>query len=338
MRHALAIALLAVGLGTVGILGCKTNPKTGKDGQIARPTGVDNYVRAMKTYNAGDRDRALSQLMEATRVNPDLIMARLVLGDLFRAQGDYKKAVEQYEKLTKLDPNYAPNWYRLGVGYQFIEKLKEAASSYRKAIAIEPKDDKSNMNLGLVELYLGHPEEAVKYSTKATELAPKNAAAWSNLGVALDANKDYPKAEEAYRKAIDLDPKNATTLMNLASNLMSQNKPAEAVEIMNSAVKLSKTPATLKRYGDTLAKAGRYDDAVAQYQAALDLDPKFFPAMNEIGFTRIADYRKNFELDEEKREQAVAMWKQSLDIKPDQPRVAEALKQWGQNTQSVLSK
>src|SRR5947199_96318 len=100
---------------------------------------------------------------------------------------------------------------------------------------------------------------------------------------------------------------NSTTLMNLASNLMSQNKSSEAVEIMNRAVKLSNTPITLKRYGDTLAKAGRYDDAVAQYQQALAIDPKFIPALNEIGFTRIADYRKNFELDEEKRVDAVEM-------------------------------
>jgi tetratricopeptide (TPR) repeat protein len=325
MKYALRVALVVAGIGAIGLVGCRSS---GKGGNVAGPKGVDHYVQAVQQYHAGDKERAMAQLIEATRLNPNLIMPRVMLGDMYRADGNYDDAVKQFEQVTKMDPYYASNWYKLGVGYQLMERLKDAAGSYTKALKLKPADAKSNMNLGLVQLYLGNTEEALSYARKATELEPKSAAAWSNLGVTLDAMGDYPKAEEAYRKSIDLDPDNPATLVNLATNLMAQNKAAEAVELMKRAAGISNTAAVRKRYGDALAKAGRYDDAVAQYQAALKLDSKYYPALSEIGFTRIAEYRKGLELDDAKRQDALSNWKKSLAINSNQPKVQAAVKEW----------
>jgi tetratricopeptide (TPR) repeat protein len=333
MKHALRVALIATAIGAIGLVGCKS---TGKGGG-AHGKGVDNYVQAMQQYHAGDKERAMAQLIEATRKNPNLIMPRVMLGDMYRSEGNYDDAVKQYEQVTKMDPYYSSNWYKLGVGYQFMERLKDAAGSYQKALKITPKDAKSNMNLGLVQLYLGNTEEALNYARKATDLEPKSAAAWSNLGVTLDAAGQYPKAEEAYRKSIDLDPDNPATLINLATNLLSQDKAPEAAEVMKRAAGISNTAPVRKRYGDALAKSGRYDDAIAQYQLALKLDPKYYAAMTEIGFTRIAEYRKGLELDDGKRIEALTNWKKSLEINQNQPKVQAAVKEWNAKS-SLLDK
>jgi superkiller protein 3 len=203
-----------------------------------------------------------------------------------------------------------------------------AVAIWTQSLSINPDDPNTNMNLGLVHLYLGDPDAAVKYCERATLLDPRSASAYSNLGVALDARGEYARAEAAYRHSLDIDPDNATTLLNLGTNLIQQNKGAEAVDIMEKVVKMSDTPLHRKRYGDALAKAGRYDDAIAQYNAALKLDPKYFPAMNEIGYARIAQYRNNLELDDAKRDEAVAMWTQSLSINPNQPKIQAAKQEW----------
>jgi Flp pilus assembly protein TadD len=168
----------------------------------------------------------------------------------------------------------------------------------------------------------------VKYTERATLLDPNSAAAYSNLGVSLDARGEFARAEAAYRHSLDLDPENATTLLNLGTNLIAQNKGAEAVDIMERVIKSADTPLHRKRYGDALAKAGRYDDAIHQYEEALKLNPKYYPAMNEIGWAKIAEYKNNLELDDAKRDQAVAMWNQSLEINPDQPKITAAKKEW----------
>jgi tetratricopeptide (TPR) repeat protein len=319
------LVLVAVGVSLTGLIGAGCQSNTG--GGIK---GVDKYVRAVQAYNAGDRDRAVANLLAATRANPDLIMARLMLGDLYREGGDYNAAVGQYEQLVKLDPYTWSNFYKLGVSYQFLERLREAMNSYNRALKLNPDDPNTNMNLGLVNLYLGNPDDAVKYCERATLLDPKSASAFSNPGVALDARGDFTRAEAAYRHSLDLDPENTTTLLNLGTNLIAQNKGAEAVDIMERVIKMQDTPLHRKRYGDALAKAGRYDDAVEQYNAALKLDPKYYPAMNEIGWSRIAEFKNNLELDDTKREQALAMWDQSLTINPDQPKITAAKKEWGE--------
>lgn len=312
----LCVALVAV----VGVVGCSSSS--------SGPKGIDRYVQAVQAYQAGNKDRAVANLLVATRTNPDLIMARVMLGDLYRESGDYGQAVNQYEALVKLDPYTWSNFYKLGVTYQFLERLREAAESYGRALKLNPDDPNSNMNLGLVYLYLGNPDDAVKYTERATLLNPKSAAAYSNLGVALDARGEFARAEAAYRHSLDIDPENTTTLLNLGTNLIAQNKGSEAVDIMERVIQTDNTPLHRKRYGDALAKAGRYDEAVKQFESALNIDPKYYPAMNEIGWTKIAEYRQNLELDEAKRSEAVAMWDKSLAINPDQPKIQAAKAEW----------
>ena len=325
----LLVASLCVALvGGVGLVGCKSSGGAGGGGA---PRGVDRYVRAVEAYNNGNRDRAIDSLLAATRANPDLIMARVMLGDLYRENGNYEQALTQYQELIKRDPYSWSNHYKLGVTYQFVDRLNEAAASYQRALALNPDDPEANTNLGLVHLYLGNPDEAIRYTERATQLDPRSASAFSNLGVALDARGDFARAESAYRHSLDLDPGNTTTLLNLGTNLIAQNKGGEAVDVMQRVVQADDTPLHRKRYGDALARAGRFDEAVQQYRTALERNPKYYPAMNEIGWTRIEQYRKNLELDDSKRNEALAMWEQSLAINPDQPKIAAARSQWASN-------
>lgn len=326
MKHSIHTILLAgVTLITAGLLGIGCASSGGSAPKIK---GVDSYVKAVQAYNSGDRDKAMQNLVVATRTNPDLIMARLMLGDLYREGGDYDAAVGQYEKLVTLDPYTWSNFYKLGVSYQFLQRLQEAADSYTRALKLNPDDPNSNMNLGLVDLYLGDVDSAVQHCEKATLLDPKSAAAYSNLGVALDAKGDYPRAEAAYRHSLDIDPENSTTMLNLGTNLIAQNKGSEAADILERVIKMQDIPLHRKRYGDALAKAGRYDDAIEQYETALKIDPKYFPAMNEIGWAKIAEYKNNLELDDAKRDQAIEMWGKSLEINPEQPKIVAVQKEW----------
>jgi tetratricopeptide (TPR) repeat protein len=325
-RLILPVALCLATVALVGI-GCSSSRST-------KIKGVDQYVKAVQAYNSGDRDRAVQNLVVATRANPDLIMARLMLGDLYREGGNYDAAVSQYERLVVLDPYTWQNFYKLGVSYQFLQRLVDAAGSYKKALNLNPDDPNSNMNLGLVNLYLGDADEAVRFCEKATLLDPRSASAFSNLGVALDAKGEYGRAEAAYRKSLDIDPENATTMLNLGTNLIAQNKGDEAVSILERVIQVGDTPLHRKRYGDALAKAGRYDEAIEQYQAALKIDPNYYPAMNEIGWTRIAEYKNNLELDDAKRDEAINTWKQSLEINAEQPKISAALKEWQEKAEA----
>src|SRR4051812_47604073 len=88
----LAAALCACAAGLVGSVGCSSS---------SQPKGISNYVKAVQAYQSGNREQAIANAVAATRANPDLIMARLMLGDLYRESGEYNNAVGQYEVLVK---------------------------------------------------------------------------------------------------------------------------------------------------------------------------------------------------------------------------------------------
>jgi tetratricopeptide (TPR) repeat protein len=282
----------------------------------------------MQAYRGGNTQLAQARFEEATNVNPNLRMARSMLGDIYRSQGEYLKAREQYEILTQLDPYGAENYYRLGVTYQFLQMIQDAIASYLRALDIKPTDMRSSMNLGLAFLTLNQGDDAVKYLRRATELSPNWGDAWSNLGVALDAQNELAGAEQAYKRALELDRTQNVALLNLAANLIKQNRGAEAVSVMEEAVKRKDDAPTRTRYGHALALSGRFDDALLQYQLALKFDSRYYPALNERGYTSIAMYEKGLELDDTIRQRAVDAWRQSLAIYPNQPPITAAIQKW----------
>lgn len=295
---------------------------------IVKPKGVDEYVAGVDALDSGDKARAVAALQKAIRQNPDLITPRMMLGGVYRKDGDYKDALDQYENLVRLDPYTASNHYYLGLCYQLVDRLQEAAASYRKALKLNPNDADASSNLGLVYLATGRFEDATANTKRATEIAPKSATAWANYAVALDAAGKYPDAEGAYRRSLELDSSQPVTLLNLATNLVLQNRGGDAVPLFEEGLKQQDSALGRKRYGDALSQVKRYDDAVRQYDAALKLNPRYFPAYNEIGKTFIAMYRAGYELDDSQRQSALAAWKKSLEINPGQADAQALVDQW----------
>ena len=323
-RQALACAALAI-----SAAGCIdfTHPPN----QTQRLTrGNALYVQGALAYQEGSRDRALAALQSSLQVNPDLIMARFLLGNIYKEQGEYAAAAEQYERVVELDPYVAANHYNLGLVNHLLNRLQIAAASYLQALELNPADPRSNMNLGLVYTALGKPEAGLPYVEKAVELDPRSAEAAANLGVVLDARGEYAAAERAYRRAIELDSDRVETAINLAGNLVSQQRYKEAIAVYEQILRTTENDSALlrQRYGYALLQAERPDEAVQQFDLALKMNPQNYQAMNGMGDALLAQYRQSAMLDEMKRTAAVVHWKQSLALNPNQPRVAALVKEY----------
>jgi tetratricopeptide (TPR) repeat protein len=311
---------------TVGLFGagCAAGRKPAPRG----PSVATLYADGVSAYRAGDKERAVRLLTEAVRQNPNLAMAHSILGDIYKESGDYDSAATQYESLAKLDPYAADNHHRLAVSYHFLNRLRDAAAAYLRAIKLNPRDWRSCMNLGLVYMSLGDNNAAVEYCQRAANLNPLAAAAHANLGVAFDARGNVAEAEAAYRRSLTIDPRQVGPAMNLARNLQYRGRTQEAVAVLENLTRAADSAAVRRRYGDALASAGREADALREYRQALKLDPRHVPAMNAMGALLITQYRNGLFLDDRKRDEALAVWKQSLQINPDQPKVESQLKAW----------
>jgi Flp pilus assembly protein TadD len=309
--------------------GCAQQQKTGPNAPLPpAPAAVDKYVEGVKAYRAGDKDQAVSSLEYATTVNPKLITARSLLGDLYKERGDYSKAADQYKAVTDLDPYTAKNYYKLGVAYHLLQKLPDAVSSYLAAIKLDPKDWESRMNVGLVYLAMGKKDQAVSSISEATMINPGAGVAFGNLAIALDAQGRYAEAETAYKRALELDPNDTASLGNLGKNLMRQGRTDQALVVLKSLADKTESASARKLYADALVMAKKNDEAIALYDNILKDDGKYYPALNGKGAALISKFEQGLRLDGRQKAAAVAAWKESLALNPQQPKVQEMVKQW----------
>jgi tetratricopeptide (TPR) repeat protein len=321
---ALASALVALCSLCLYIGGCSSSA----DSAARNRTALDSYVQGVKAYNKGDTDAAMSSLQQAISKQNDLIMARSILGDLYRARSDYDAAKEQYQVLTTLDPYDYFNYYRLGLVYQLVDQLTDAATQYLKALSLKPDDAKSNTSLGTVYLGLDKPREALVYVRKGVQHDPNNAAAWVSLGLVLDKLENHAESEIAYRKALDLDSNLTLVRLYLGESLLSQKKFGEARSALQELIKVEDTPLHRKRLGDAYAGEGKFEEAIEQYRAAVKLEPNYYYALNEMGAAYIRMYEKGLTLDDSLRKAALEAWGQSLAIRRAQPKIIEHTQKW----------
>lgn len=284
---------LAIALAT--FTGCKKKPadsvgpmSPGNGAAAAQVDPMAMYVRGVQAAQRGERDAAIADLSAAVAAKGDMISARQLLGDLYRQSGQWAKAAEQYEAVSRLDPN----------------------------------DWKAQMNLGLARLASGQAKTAVEPARAAAKLQPQNPIVWANLGAALDAAGELSDAEGAYRKSLQLDANQPAVRMNLASNLMSQNMAAEALPVLEPIAQSQPSARLHHMLGDAMTASGRGAEAEAQYQAAIKLDPNYYPALNALGARRMKEYRDDVLADPAKLQTALDFYKRSLAINPRQPEIA----------------
>jgi superkiller protein 3 len=322
-----ALLLASVGL----IAGCapdKGKAPTALGGASNQPAGVDYYIQARQAAQAGRTDEEIMLLEKAVAANPNLRMAQAMLADAYRARGDFARAAPHYQIAARQDRYNFSAHYGLGLSLQLLNRLEESAVAYLRALELNPRDVNSNINLGLVFLAMGKLDQAEQYVRRATDLDRSNAMAWLNLAVVLDTEGKTQEAESTYRRALELDSRNVTIIQDLAQNLVTQQKGDEAVTLMEQVVVRSDSAMIRKQYGDAFAATKEWDHAIAQYDAALRFDPRFVPAMNEKGFALIRKYVDGLELNDKQRQTALDLWRASLKINPNQPRIIEAIKKW----------
>ncbi len=121
--------------------------------------------------------------------------------------------------------------------------------------------------------------------------------AYASLGHLLGPRGNYWEAEEAFKRGIELSPNYAPLYQWYAEFLwVYVARPREAVSYARISVALDPRSAIINRdYAYTLIAAGRFDEAVEQYKAVIEIDPEFAPVYNDLGvlyhgvFGRVAE-------------------------------------------------
>lgn len=225
----------------------------------------------------------------------------------------FADAVQVLSEAVKEAPEDPQAAYYLGIALEGVEKYADAEVSYRKALELMPKLTEASQNLSALLLGDGRFEEAVAAADQGLGVTPEDAGLLVNRAIALGELKK-PEAPAAFQKALEKQPDNAWLRLNFAQALLSSGKTAEAkselskititeeqlasevaaiygkledfpacISVLDAALGKFKSDKLLIRRG--VCRHGKNDEAgaLADFQAALALDPKSAAAHYYIG-------------------------------------------------------
>ena len=138
-------------------------------------------------------------------------------------------------------------WAHLALGHVHRQRLEleDAVTEFQNAIALNPNFAFAHALIGLAKLYDGHPEETESHVREALHASPRDTDAYiwvSFMALAKLHLGAYEEAVGLYRRAKELNPNYPTGRFNMAA---------------------------------TLVELGRLDEARAEVQAGLALNPGF---------------------------------------------------------------
>lgn len=208
-KHFLLLIMIAV-LGTFSILTwqrCKVwkdDMSLWQDVLSKYPSSVAYNGRGLAFYEIKQYDAAVSDFIQALKLDPDFATAYYNRGNAYDARKDYGKAIADYSKAIGYKPEYAKAYNNRGLTYGRVGKFKKAINDFTQAVRIDPTYAKAYNNRGMMYGRLGEKESAISDFTRAVRLDPDYAKAYYNRAITYFVTGEYVKALEDVNRSKEM--------------------------------------------------------------------------------------------------------------------------------------
>jgi TolB-like protein/DNA-binding winged helix-turn-helix (wHTH) protein len=288
--------------------------------QIARELGA-NYVLEGSIRGSKERIRVTAQLIASS--DQAHVWAQSFdrdASDVLRLQGEVARAIAEKIQLalpqtTTARLTHSPSINPLA-HEAFLEGLnsqnertkpafERAIAEFNRAISLEPQyamayaELARTYSLGTV-VGLGPPIEmmikARNAATKAIEIDDSVASAHTTLGfVHAHFEFDWPAAEREFRRGIEINASDANAHLFYSNSLLSPlGRHDDAIAEMQTAIRLDPLSAPVDSFlGRTYLWARRYGDALAHLQQSVQRFPNF--ALNHVRLAHLYTYIDKFD-------------------------------------------
>ena len=268
----------------------------------------------------------------------------VILGLIRQAEGDYPRAEALFTDALNLAPDSASllgletaHFYRATarlLGPQGTGHPTEAiVTDLKDAIARRPDFWQAHWNLAVVYTDYCTPtltlDAALTSAETVVELRPAEAGSYWLMGRIYARRGEWQQALEAYRKALTLAPEDVSAQEGLAAALDKLGQKEAAAAAYERVIELRSAPPkpddgadaldpaeASSRLGATYLAAGRYDEAMAAFQAALELRPDDPDYRRQLGNAIYWQGKPDAEQPSMQLDQAIAEYEHARVIAP----------------------
>lgn len=263
--------LLLVYLGTLAALSLH--------GRAQTPAAQAEFRQGVEALRSDRLEDAIAIFRRVTRAAPRFAEAQLNFGLALSQQGDNEDAVTALEQAVKIKPALRGAHLFLAISQYRMGRFAAAAASIRKETVLSSGDAKAWMWQGIIDLALADLPDAVDALNRAAKLDPHDPDILYHRGRAsLDLSR------ESYEQMFHLDPNSWHVHQVLAQADVEADKDGDAAEQYRLAIASAPTQSGLhEALGTSLWRLGLFDEAEAEFNTALRIDPGDMLAMYKLG-------------------------------------------------------
>ncbi|MDA0231525.1 MAG: tetratricopeptide repeat protein [Proteobacteria bacterium] len=163
--------------------------------------------------------------------------------------------------------------------------IDQAVAGYEAVLAREPRHADALQFMGIAKMQSGHADDAIRLLKQAVGSDPKNSQAHYNLGLALRAEGKEQKALASFRRAIAVEQRNFEAHNAIAGILLAAPDEIERAEVhIRRALEHNpKYVPALNNLALLLKARGQPEEALSEARAAVALAPHYVPALVTLG-------------------------------------------------------
>jgi tetratricopeptide (TPR) repeat protein len=230
---------------------------------------------------------ALADFSTAVKLEPQKSTHYVARGFFQLSRGNTAKSVEDFNTALKLDPKDSRAYNDRGMARMTTGEVKQAIEDFNHALELDPKSATAYTNRSFALIKLDRRNEAVADLDRALQLDPKAPGAYDNRGVLRLEDHDYQRALADFTSAIKLEKNNPTYFSHRRETFLKLERFAEAqadasrierlmqLEALNEAIfRNRRSPKVYLDRGEFLVDDGQIENAIENFDRALQLDPK----------------------------------------------------------------
>ncbi len=197
-------------------------------------------------------DIAIEESRTALALDSNLLESRWARGYVLEITSNYADAAEQYEFAIQINSYISQLHIALGRNYMTLGRNDEAVFEFTKAYSLNPTDPVPNYFISRVYGNLGEWAKGIQYGEQALRDDPADPILYANLGTMYYRSGSYNQAITYLDKAV-------------RGGVTEEGVVVEGLPLSYSTSVIE----TYSRYGLSLARVNRCNDAVAVANAML---------------------------------------------------------------------
>ncbi len=236
------------------------------------------YYLASYFVKTGDSKRAIKELNQNISADKKAYNSMTLLANIYFKQKNLSEAMDLFEKSYKIKKNNPENLMGIANMYMYKKDYKNALDFYVKTVKKDKNNTEALINASLCYKMLGMTDKSIEYANKALEKENVDAQVYF-IASKINEIKDI----QYLKKAVSLDPMFVDAWLGLADIALKSNRIDLAKTYIKPVKYVDRRNYKYYYYSGMInKKQGNKEAAVIDFKKALEINPLFVEATNEL--------------------------------------------------------